>query len=689
MSKIEVVRQHDLKDCGACSLQCIIKYYGGYVPIDKIRDDTLTNNAGTTAYNLIETAKSYGFDALGITLDDVKNVNAYYPAIAHVVLKNGLNHFVVIYKVTKNYVWIMDPAVGKVRKEIDDFYKIWDNILILLTPIDKILKYDKGLTISSLFFKLIMKNKSIFLKICLINLVLMVFTIITSFYLQMAVSTINQGEDMIVLKIVIIYFALTFFFKVFLNFIKNYYLVYFYKNIDVELFSNFLEHIFNLPLKFMQNRSTGEIISRVQDLNEIKELLADFFTNVLLNTILIIGSIVVLYSIDSKLCFILCLVVTIYIIIGLLFSKLIYAKVKDNINTTTNFNTALVENIESNISIKNLGLSYSFIKYLEEKLIVMFRSNFKTQTILNNISFIKEFIYELGIFLVISVGVLMIYKRNLDVLSLITFHSLIFYLFNPVQDFINLLPKFNYLKASFSKLSEFINIKEEINNEGIIELKDNSVEFLDVSFGYNRSTILEHVSFIIEPGEKIFLKGQSGSGKSTICNLLQLPRSLSNGMIKIGGINVADYNWGIIQKNILYVGQNEKLITGTIRENIICFRNISDDDFKQVTRICRIDKIVQNKLNRYNSMINAMQNNLSGGELQRIILARALLKKAEILILDEALSEVNFDLELEILDDIKKYYPTCTLIYVSHKDVSKKFMKILDMEIINGNVVSE
>lgn len=689
MAKIEVVKQHDLKDCGACSLSCIIKYYDGYVPIEKIRDDTFTTGVGTTAYNLVEASRSYGFEAMGVFVDDVKNENIYLPAIAHVVLKNGLNHFVVVYKISKNYVWLMDPATGKNKMKIDDFNNIWDNILILLTPIDKILKYDKDLTISSLLMKLIMKNKSVFIKICLINLIVMFFTILTSFYFQITISSINHGEDIIYLKAIIIIFTLTFFFKVFLNFNKNYYLTYFYRNLDVELFSNFLEHIFNLPLKFMQNRSTGEIVSRIQDLSEIKDLLSEFFTNVLLNTILIIGAIVVLYSINSKLFFILCLVVVIYVIVGLLFSKLIYSCVRDNVNTATTFNSSLVENIEANTSIKNLNLVSHFLKYLEEKLIIMFKSNFKTQSTLNNVSFVKEFIYEMGTFLVLSIGVLLIADGKLELLSLITFQSLMFYFMNPIQDFIDLIPKFNYLKASFNKLSEFINIESDDYEKGINNLNDYSIEFINVSFKYNFTNILTNVSFKIDDGDKVFLKGPSGSGKSTICNMLAYPKDVIGGTIKIGGINRADYSLGTTLKTILYVGQNEKLITGTIRDNILSFRNVNDEDFEKVVSICRIESIVEKRPNRYDSVVNAMQNNLSGGELQRIILARALLKQAKILILDEALSEVNFDLELDIIEDIKKYYPNNTLIYVSHKDVSCKFTKILDMGELNGNLISE
>lgn len=689
MAKIEVVKQQDLKDCGACSLLCIIKYYDGYVPLEKIRDDTFTTGMGTTAYNLVETAKSYGFDAIGVSVDDVKNENIYLPAIAHVVLKNGLNHFVVIYKISNNYVWLMDPAVGKTKMKIDEFNKIWDNILILLTPINKILKYDKDLTISSLLFKLIIKNKNIFIKICIINLIVMIFTILTSFYFQITISSINLGNDKLFLYFLISIFALTFFFKVFLNFIKSYYLTYFYRNLDVELFSSFLSHIFHLPLKFMQNRSTGEIVSRIQDLSEIKDLLSEFFTNVLLNMVLVIGSMAVLYSLSSKLFLILCFIATIYVIVGLLFSKFIYRKVRDNINATTNFNSSLVENIEANTSIKNLGLVNHFMRILEEKLIVMFSSNFKTQSVLNNISFIKDFIYEMGTFLVLSLGIIMISQNKLELLSLVTFQSLMLYFMNPIQDFIDLIPKFNYLKATFNKLSEFINIECDNYEEGIKEISDTSIEFINVSFKYNLKDILTNVNFKIEMSDKVFLKGPSGSGKSTICNMLAYPKNIFDGTINIGGVNLADYSIGTTLKTILYVGQNEKLITGSIRDNIVSFRNISDDDFKRVVQICRIEAIVEKRPNRYDSVVNAMQNNLSGGELQRIILARALLKQAKILILDEALSEVNLDLELDIIDDIKKYYPTCTLIYVSHKDVSSKFVKILDMEKINGKLISE
>ncbi len=133
MPKIEVVKQHDLKDCGACCVETLLKYYGGYVPLEKIRDDTCTSVNGTTAFHLVKALCSYGFDAIGVKAEHILDENIYLPAIAHVTLKNGLMHFVVIYKRNAKFVYIMDPAKGKIKMSINEFTEIWDHVLILAT----------------------------------------------------------------------------------------------------------------------------------------------------------------------------------------------------------------------------------------------------------------------------------------------------------------------------------------------------------------------------------------------------------------------------------------------------------------------------------------------------------------------------------------------------------------------------
>ena len=681
MPKIEVVKQRDLKDCGACCMECLLKYFGGYVPLEKIRDDTCTGVNGTTAFHIIKALCSYGFDAMGVKASALQDENIYLPAIAHVVLKNGLQHFVVVYKITAKMVYLMDPAKGKVKMTIEEFAEIWDNILILATPSGNILRYTKEMSVISLFGKLLLKNKYLFLKILAVNFLLMIMTIIGSFYFQISISSIEAQQDTTFIKFIVILFFIVFLIKVVMNYTKTYYLNYLNKNLDTELFSLFLEHIFKLPLKFIQNRSTGEIVTRIDELSDTKNLFSEIFSTFILNMILIIGAIVTLFMINSQLFFLLCLIITIYIIVGAIFSKGIYHKIKENIEATTDFNTTLIENVDMNFSIKNLNLVREFIYRIENKLILMLKSNFSFINVLNIIEFLKNFIYEIGLFAITTLGLYLIYQGKLEVLSLVTFNSIILYLFNPAKELVDLIPKYNYLKASFNKLSEFLASEIEKDHGGFMSLKNGSINVKDLTYSYDLfNKILDKVSFQVESSDKVLLSGPSGSGKSTICKLLYRSLGSYSGNIEFNNTSECDYSLKAIRENILYVGQNEKLFTGTIRENIECFRPVAEESFKDVCKICRLDSIVSGRPNRFNTVINASLNNLSGGEKQRIILARALLKKAKIIILDEALSEVNVTMEKEILDDIFVYFKDCTLIYVTHKNVDDKFEHIIRLE---------
>ena len=147
-------------------------------------------------------------------------------------------------------------------------------------------------------------------------------------------------------------------------------------------------------------------------------------------------------------------------------------------------------------------------------------------------------------------------------------------------------------------------------------------------------------------------------------------------------MNYKDISIKTIRDNITYVGQNENIFTGTIKENIILDNKISDIDLNKVCKICKVDDIISKKTFRLESVIGSDEGNISGGEKQRIILARAVLKNSNILILDEALSEVDINLELEILKNIRESYKNKTIIYISHKKYPNIFDEVINMEAV-------
>lgn len=677
MKNIKPVIQRDLKDCGVCSMQWIIKYYDGFISLEKLREDTFTGIDGTNAYHIVNAFKKWGFDSYGVLEKDINNHELKFPLIAHLVLDNGLEHFVVVKNICKDTIYLMDPGIGNTSMKISKFNKLFTGNMILAYPRGSIIKMEKGLTISELFLKILKKEKFLVLKIIISSMLWTLLLILCSYYLKIGNSVIY--EDVNLLKYIVLSFGIFTLLKVFVLFIREYYMNHLSNLVDVYIYPEFLRHIFFLPSKNVKSRTTGEIMTRIGELANIKGLFSDIFVTCIVDSLMFLVSMIILYIISTKLFVILLISILIYIIYGVFVSKIMYKKVIQNINYQTEFNSVVLESVEMFESIKNLNVIKIILNRIEKYLSKYLFNNYEIGSFYNLANLGKDYILEICFFLVNSYGFYQILMGGLDVVDLYTFNIILSYCIDPVKNIINLLPKFNYIKASFVKISEFINIEEEK-----ILLKENNINgditFKNVSYSYNDyDYILKDINFKIKKGDHILLNGPSGCGKSTICKMIYKENDIKNGDIFIGDSNILDLNISTIRKNILYVSQSEELFTGTIKDNILIGRDISEDLFNNICKICEVDNIVHKKGMRYESLIEPTSKNISGGEKQRIILARGLLKESNIIILDEALSEVDYDLECKIIKNIKNYFKDKTIIYISHKNQINNFDKVIDL----------
>ena len=677
---MKIVKQRDLKDCGVCSLASIIEYYNGYVPLEKIRLDTKTSIEGTTALNLIEAGKKYGFDAYGLKLDSIDDEKIILPAIAHLSLKNGYNHFVVIYKISKNKITVMDPAKGKVVMSKDEFEKIWTNVILIFYPSRVITILKSEQTLLTVFLKTIFHEKKLFILIIIISLFLMIFTISSSYYFQVMIEAINLNYFSSYLKIIAVVFGIIIILKLMLAYYRRYLENHLNKNIDCILNINFIKHIFNLPLDVITSRTSGEIITRVNELSSIKSLFTDIVVNCFLDFLLMIASVPLLYKINNKLFLALILCLLLYFIVGLICSKIIYKKAYQNIEYEAEFNNSLLENINMINSIKNLNITQKRLENIDEILSKFLYDNYQFEIFINIQNTIKEWINEIGFFIINTLGFYLIFKNELNITHLITFNALLHLFLDPIRNCIDSLPKYNYLKATFSKINDFLNIEKEKLGEAKV-IADNSINIVNLNYSYDKvSNIFKNFNLKIKSGQVICIKGKSGSGKSTLCKIIDNYITDYEGTILIGDVNIRDLSIATIRKNITYVNQKEAILNETIRNNIIINRNIDDEKFYQICKLCCIEEIVAKKMLRYETRISDESNNISGGEKQRIILARALLNEFSILILDEALSEVDYSLERKIIKNIKEYFWDKTILYITHKQQDSMFDKIVNVE---------
>lgn len=678
MKKIIISLQNDIKDCGVCALQSVIRYYGGYVSISKLREDTYTNQKGTSVYHLVEASKKYGFNAVAKKYLDKDISHILLPAIVHVKYPNGLLHFMTVYASGKKLV-LMDPAKGKVTMSKEEFDKIFTGVVIEFSVKSPITLLSKEKSIYSLFFSIIKKNAKVTLHIFIASLVVTILTILYGFYFKIGYELIANGADFNLLKFTAGLFLGILLLKLINSYYKRYLENIVNKNIDVEMLGEFICHCFSLPLKVISTRLSGEIISRVNEISNIKDLLSDVFISGTLDLILSIGSLICLFFIDYRLSLILCLSTIIYLLITFLSSKYIYKRLRQNIEYQTIVNAKVIEHIDMIDSIKNLHKTKEVLGLLEEKIFDLFYDNFTFTEFMNKLNFVKECLLEIGLFIINTYGFYLIFKGKISLITMVTFSTLILYFIDPIKNLSFLYPKFNFLRASFSKISDFIAIEEEKMGQKQ-PFKGGDIEFQNVDFSYDlNSDTLKNLSFIIKSGQKVAISGQSGSGKSTICSLLQKKYEPIKGKILINGKNILDYTNRTIRDNILYVGQKENLYTDTIYNNILFYRKESKM-FDTVCKVCKIEDIVNKKPFRYDFGIDNNANNISGGERQRIILARALLNNFSILILDEALSETDFFLEEEIILNIMKEFPEKTLIYISHKNHEELFDTVISLK---------
>ena len=649
-------KQESLKDCAPASLQMIIKYYNGYTSMERLRDLMKTDKNGTNAYNLIEAAKTLGFESYGVKtkLSELNEDNLILPSIAHVIINNSYTHFVVIYEINyKNKTLVIgDPSSNIYKMKFDEFDKIWTGILIILYPKEKLMTEKKS-NIFELVFEVIKTNKKEYLNIIFLSLFILLFTVTISFYFQFLID--NIYHKVIVVQIFIIFLSLTLL-KALTTLFRNEVLLTLKQKIDFSLTLGVIKQIINLPYQYYKTRSTGDVISRISDLEDIKQVLNNTILIFFIETPFALIALIVLYIYNKSLFLISFITIILYLILSLIFRKKFNFLINNCQKKKSNVTTSMVESIQGFETIKGLSISDNIINIIERKYSDFLKEEYKLESNYNIQEFLKNIVSESGFIVTIFIGILLIRNEVITIGMLITINTLISYFLEPIKNIINYDYAFKEANNSYRRICELFSdnkTKELIKSNGNIKI-DN------LSFTYNNKLDnLKDINLTFKEGNKVLLIGKSGSGKSTLLKLIKKYYESTK-------IYINNNNW-YDDINIAYISQNEILFTDSLINNLKLNRNIDLNDINSVVKICHVDSIIKNNNLGLNMLIEENGFNLSGGEKQRIILARTLLKKFDILLIDEGLNQLDINLERNILINLFKKYYNKTIIIVSHR----------------------
>ena len=680
MKKISYVRQIAERDCGISCLSSIIKYYGGYVKREYLREITNTTREGVSLYSLKEGCTKLGIEAKAIQ-SDIKPLGKEVPFIAH-ILKDNLGHFVVISKITNKYITIMDPSCGIKKIDILKWNEITTNIYLLLKPVNKILKQENDKKITNILFPLLKQYKVIIMLLLLLSLIYTLSNILISYQFQFFLELLNI-KNLEAIKLIFIFLISIICLKEIANLFRSNFLNYFNHLIDKTLLRDAYTHIIKLPYLYFKNHTKGDLITRIQDIFQIREVISKLLIACIMDFILIIFIYLVLLKISLKLSLIVFITTLLYLVIIYFYNKVIIKKLKNLKEEEIKVNNHLIETITSYDTIKSMQIEDNLLNKLLVKYSFFQDNSFNLYKSLNKETFFKNLIYGLGLLIIIYLGIKEVYYNNLSLNNLLVFISLLIYFFDPLQDISSLQITLQEAHLSFLRIQELFNVKEETldTTNSINTYFKGNIKINNLIYSYNNiDNTLKCDKLEILAGEKVLLYGPTGSGKSTLMKLLVRYFSGYQGLIEIDDRNIQLLNLLDIRRKITYVSQDEILYTDTIYNNIVLDNKISYSEYLDILKITGVDLIINRSLLKNDMLIENNGSNLSGGEKQRILLARALVKKSDIYIFDESLSAIDIKNERLILKNIFKRLKNKTIIVISHrfnnKDLYQRYVLI-------------
>lgn len=696
MSKFPIIKQNDMKDCGAACLAMISSYYGYKTLLSTIKYKIGTDTKGSTVLGIVNAAKEIGFEANGFSTDekDDDSLNEIpLPAIAHVIVNKNLAHFVVIYKIKKDSVIIGDPGEGLVTVPKKKFLEEWTGVIITFMPTVEFKKStDETKGVFTRFFGLLKFQKKLLIHIFFSSLVITMLGILGSFYSQVVFDDILptfSEKSLHAFSFAIVILIIT---RVVTESFRNRLFMYVSANMNIPLLLGFFKHIVKMPINFFGTLRVGEILSRLQDTAIIRDALSSVVLSALIDVFMIIFGGIILFRQNSTMFFITFVPIILLCIVLLLFKNAYYKMNRELLRRNSDYSAFMVESISGIETIKSFVLEEKISFKAENKFVKLLQAVFKAELTENNKNTLQNCIDNVFMIVILWVGTYFIFKGKISIGELLAFNALLTYYFTPIKNIIFLQSKIQKAVIAAERLSDIIDLEiEKDNNKNTIPPQKigGDIEFKDVSVRYRgRMPVFTDLNFNISKGETIALVGESGCGKSTIAKMLMRFIDSNSGNIKIGGYKIEDYSIKDLRENITYISQSSFLFTGTIFENLtIHDPSITLDEVIEACKMVELDEFIDQLPLRYNTLVEENGMNFSGGQRQRLALARGLLKKGEIYIFDEVTNQLDPLTEKAVQNVIEKISKEKTTIIITHRIANvKNCDKIFLMEYEKGIV---
>lgn len=705
MKKFPFYKQPDAKDCGPTCLRIIAKHYKRSIALQPIRTLSETTREGSGLLGLSNAAERLGFRTLGVKIDfNTLVADAPLPCIVHW----NKNHYVVVYKIDKaNRVYVSDPSYGLITYSREEFIKYWigenanenteEGIALILETSPSFYKTEfeeeERKTSFSFLYRYLFKYKSLVIQLAVGLLAGSLLSLIFPFLTQSIVDVGIQNQDINFIYLVLLAQVMLFMGKMGIDIIRSWILLHLSTRINISIISDFFIKLMKLPISFFDTRMTGDIMQRINDHHRIEQLLTNSSLNTLFSMVNLFIFSIVLLLYDYRLFVVYLLGAAVYVGWITFFLKRrkeldykMFSQVSQEQSTVIELINGMQE-IKMHNAEKQKRWGWEFLQ------VRLFKIKIKALSLEQWQSVGGGFINQIKDILVSFLAAKLVLSGNLTLGMMLSVQYIIGQLNSPLLQLIDFIKQTQDAKISLERLGEIHDKEDEESNEEqyATEIPQKDIELNNVSFRYTGADafVFQDLNLVIPYQKTTAIVGASGSGKTTLLKLITKFYEPNQGDIKIGSTDMKNISPRFWRDHCGVVMQESYVFNDTIANNIAIGEDTIDKQkLRKAIEIANIQGFIESLPLSYNTKIGNEGIGVSGGQKQRLFIARAVYKSPEYIFFDEATSALDANNEKIIIENLEQFFKGKTAIVIAHRlSTVKHADKIIVLD--KGKVIEE
>ncbi|SHI05208.1 peptidase domain-containing ABC transporter [Ferrimonas marina] len=672
LRRVPLILQAEIAECGLACIGMVANYHGHRLTMSALRQQGAAGLGGLNLLQMVQLGDRFDLAARPLRCPAERVGQLQLPCILHW----EANHYVVLTKVRANQRVIHDPALGKRVLSPEEFERLYSGVALELTPTQGFVPQKQGarLALNQLWSRLT-GFKTALLTLLGLSLLLQSFALATPYYLQWVVDEVLVSADRPLLTVLAIGFALLVLVNELTNGLRSWVILRLASMTNLQLGVNLLHHLLRLPMGFFERRQLGDLVSRFGSLNKIRERLTSGLIETLVDGLMAIAMVAMMMLYSPALTAVVLLAMACYALLRCALYAPLHRVTEESIQAQAKEQSLFLENLRAMQAIKLFGSEPQRQGLWQNRYAEVINADIRFGKLRIGIESVNNLLFSLENVLVIFLAAGAVMAGQLTIGMVLAFIAYKTQLTHRFTRLVEQLVQFRMLRLHLDRIADIALAKPEPHREGIGLSRQGGGQLTleGVHFRYHPEgpEILKGVNLTIEAGQSLAIVGDSGCGKTTLMKLMLGLLQPSQGRVLLDGQEISTLGLRHYRQRVAAVMQNDTLLAGSVADNITFFdAEPSLVRMQQCAHRAAIDDEIDRLPMGYHSLVGEMGNQFSGGQSQRLLLARALYRQPTILFMDEATSHLDSGNEARISEQIRQL--SMTRVLIAHRQESLK-----------------